>query len=183
MTSQTDDVANRQQVVRCKIAALPTAVPPPQRIATTAHDGRERNWRLTVNNMVIRKSARRTWRGENRWWYWWGFGVGDGDDDADVDVDILDSGLTSLRLPPSLSEPHDPPYPMQPYATKPLQFRNLTKSQYYPLQIPNGRRQGRRHGKGNGMSGPPYDIQRITYDGYDVQRTTVQHGHTRWVSM
>ena len=35
-----DNVANGQQVVRCKIAM-------------TAHNGRERNWRLTVKDMVI----------------------------------------------------------------------------------------------------------------------------------
>ncbi|SLM34944.1 gag polymerase env [Lasallia pustulata] len=33
----------------------------------------------------------------------------------------------------------------------------LYKLRYHPLQIPNGRRRGRRHGKGNAMSGSPYN--------------------------
>ena len=40
--------------------------------------------------------------------------------DGDMDVGVLEGGLTRLRLPPSLSKPHDPPYPTQPYATTPL---------------------------------------------------------------
>ena len=53
-----DDVANGQQVVRCKVAALPTAGPPPWRIATTAYNGRERNQRLTVKGIVMRSSQK-----------------------------------------------------------------------------------------------------------------------------
>ena len=44
---------------------------------------------------------------------------------VDVDVDILEGGLTSSGVSPLLSEPHDQPYPTQPYATKLLQFHNL----------------------------------------------------------
>ena len=35
----------------------------------------------------------------------------------DVDVDAMEGGRTSLGpgVPPSLNEPHDHPYPMQPY--------------------------------------------------------------------
>ena len=97
----------------------------------------------------------------------------DGDDnvDAGADVNVVAGGLTNLRLPPSLDKPHDQLYPTQPYATKLSQFRNLTKPQYHPLRSPNGQRWGRRHGKGNAMSGPPYDgatVQCTTYDRYNV---------------
>ena len=107
----------------------------------------------------------------------------DGDDDVDAgaDIDILAGGLTNLRLPPSLDEPHDQPYPTQPYATKLSQFRNLTKPPYHPLQSPNSRRQGRRHEKGNTMSGPPNDgaiVQCTTYDGYDVRQVRRTMGTT-----
>ena len=113
------------------------------------------------------------------------FGVDgiDGDDnvDAGTDVDILAGGLTNLRLSPSLDEPHDQLYSTQPYATKLSQFHNLTKPRYHPLQSPNGWRQGRRHGKGIAMSGPPYDgatVQCTTYDGYDVQQVQPTMGTT-----
>ena len=61
---------------------------------------------------------------------------GDNGDDAGddrvkarmVDVDIMEGGLISLGLgvPPLLSEPHDQPYPTQPYITKLLQFHSFT---------------------------------------------------------
>ena len=54
----------------------------------------------------------------------------------EVDVDVLGGGLTSSGVPPSLSEPHDPPYPTQPYATKPLQFHNFTNSDTTPYKPP-----------------------------------------------
>ena len=82
---------------------------------------------------------------------------GDGDVDAGADVDVLAGGLTNLRLPPSLSELPDQLYPTQSYTTKLLQFCNFMKSRYHPLQISNSRHRGRHHGKGNVMSGPPYD--------------------------
>ena len=44
-----------------------------------------------------------------------------------------------------------------------------------PLQIPNSRRRGQRHEKGNAMSGPPYNSATVQrYDGttYNVRRTT-----------
>ena len=53
-----DDIANGQQVMRCKVAALPTAGPPPQRIAMTAYNGQERNQRLTVKDIVMRSSRK-----------------------------------------------------------------------------------------------------------------------------
>ena len=75
----------------------------------------------------------------------------------------------------SLSEPHDQPYPTQPYATKPSQFHSLTNCNTTPYKFPMVCARGQRHGKGNAMSGPPYDgatVRRTTYDRYDVQRTT-----------
>ena len=74
-----------------------------------------------------------------------------------VDVDVMGRELTSSgsRALSSLSKPHDQLYPMQPYATQPLQFHDFTNPDTNPLQIPNGRRRGRRRGKGNTMSGPP----------------------------
>ena len=44
--------------MRCEVAALPTAGPPPWRIVTTAHNGRERNQRLTVKDIVMRSSQK-----------------------------------------------------------------------------------------------------------------------------
>ena len=93
----------------------------------------------------------------------------------DVGIDILGGGLTSLGASPSLSKPHDQPYPTQPYITKLSQFHNFTNCDTNPLRTPNGWRRGRRHGKRNAMSGPPYNgatIRHTTYDRYDVRRTT-----------
>ena len=70
---------------------------------------------------------------------------GDGDDaGADeamarmVDVDVMGSGLTSsgLGVPPLLSKPHDQPYPMQPYTTKPCQFHSFTDPDTTPYKFP-----------------------------------------------
>ena len=122
-TTGMDNIANGQQIVRC---ALSAAGPPPQRIAGKAHEAcarayssttcarrNKRNWRLTVKTnrvtkvvmvpkvmmvmataMVVaraRESMLMLWAGDQPTW-----------------------GLLS-----SLSKPHDQPYPMQPYATKP----------------------------------------------------------------
>ena len=57
--------------------------------------------------------------------------------DVDVDVDVLEGrGPTSLGLPPSLSEPHDPPYPTQPYATKPSKFHSFINPDTIPYEFP-----------------------------------------------
>ena len=54
----------------------------------------------------------------------------------EVDVDVLGGGLTSSGAPPLLSEPHDQPYPTQPYATKPSQFPNFTNCDTIPYKFP-----------------------------------------------
>ena len=99
--------------------------------------------------------------------------------DGDMDVDILEGGLTCLRLPPSLSKPYDPPYPMQPYAIKPLQFHSFMNYDTTPYKFPTVSAGDGAMGRGmpcqghgtmvrlyNGMM---YDVQR-----YDVRPTTVQ---------
>ena len=53
-----------------------------------------------------------------------------------VDVAVIGGGLTSSGPPPSLSKPHDQPYPTQPYATKPSQFRNFTNCDTNPYKFP-----------------------------------------------
>ena len=47
---------------------------------------------------------------------------------VDVDVDVLEGGLTSSGVPPSLSKPHDQPYPMQPYANQVVAILQSYKS-------------------------------------------------------
>ena len=88
----------------------------------------------------------------------------------EVDVDILGGGLTSSGVLPSLSEPHDQPYPTQPYATKPSQFRNFMNHDTTPYKFPTV-------GAGDGAMGRgmPYQGYRMTarpYNGTAVQRTT-----------
>ena len=87
-----------------------------------------------------------------------------------MDVDVLEGGLTSLGAPPSLSEPPDQPYPMQPYTTKPSQFPNSTNRNTIPYKFPTvGARDG---AMGRGM---PYQGHCTTvqpYNGMTVQRTT-----------
>ena len=61
---------------------------------------------------------------------------GDGNVDTGADVDVLGGGLANLRLPPSLSEPHDPPYSTQPYAAKPSQFHDSTNPNTTPYKFP-----------------------------------------------
>ena len=55
-----------------------------------------------------------------------------------VDVNGRNGRLTSSGsgMPPLLSKPHDPPYPMQPYATKLLQFHNSTNPNTTPYKSP-----------------------------------------------
>ena len=56
--------------------------------------------------------------------------------EVDVDVDILDDRLTSLGMPPSLSEPHDQPYPTQPYTNQAVTISQPYKSYTIPCKFP-----------------------------------------------
>ena len=97
---------------------------------------------------------------------------GDGDNFADegVGVDVMGGELTSLEAPPLLSEPHDPPYPTQPYTTKLSQFHNSTNPKTTPYKFPMvGARDG---AIGRGI---PCQSHRTMYN---IRRTTVRHGHT-----
>ena len=102
-----------------------------------------------------------------------GDGGGNGDDctDEGVGVDVIGKEPTSLGVPPLLSEPHDLPYPTQPYATKLSQFHNSTNPNTTPYRFPTV-------GAGDGTMGRgmPCQAHRTTYN---VRCTTVQHGHTR----
>ena len=168
-TSQTDNVANRQQVVRCKIAALPTAGPPPRRIVTTAYDGRKR--KRTTYCKARHDAGADDGFGEEV-----GKEVDDRVDGGDgvgicVGVDVNGKGgrLTSWGsgVPPSLSEPHDPPYPTQPYATKPSQFHDSKNPNTTPYKFPIV-------GAGDGAMGRGVPCQGhcTTVRLYDVRRTT-----------
>ena len=91
--------------------------------------------------------------------------------DIEVDVDVLEGRLTSLMLPPSLSEPHDQPYPMQPYVTKLSQFHSFTNCDTVPyklLTVGTGD-----SAMGRGMLCQGYRMTVRLYNGmmYDVQRT------------
>ena len=77
--------------------------------------------------------------------------------DEGVDVNVMGRELTNLKVPPLLSKPHDQPYPTPPYASQTVTISQLYISQYHPLQVPNGRRRRQHHGKGNAMSGSPYN--------------------------
>ena len=94
------------------------------------HIGEKGNQRLTVKKDIVDDDD------DER---------GDGDDaGADgtmarmVNVDVMGGGLTSLGLgvPPLFSKPHDQPYLMQPYATKPLQFHSFTDPDTTPYKFP-----------------------------------------------
>ena len=94
----------------------------------------------------------------------------------DVDVDILGGGLTSSGAPPLLSEPHDPPYPMQPYVTKSLQFHNFTNPNTTCYKFPTDSARDSAMGKempcqGHRTTVRPYHgttVRRTMYDKYDV---------------
>ena len=70
-----------------------------------------------------------------------------------------------------LSEPHDQPYPMQPYATKPLQFPNFTNHDTIPYKFPMV-------GAGDGAMGRgmPCQGHHTMVRLYNVRR--VRHGRT-----
>ena len=99
--------------------------------------------------------------------------------DVDVDVDILESRLTSLRLPPWLSEPHDQPYLMQLYVTKLLQIHSFTNPDTTPYKCPMVGAWDGVMGRGMPYQGPritvqPYNsttVRRMAYDVRQVRRT------------
>ena len=67
--------------------------------------------------------------------------VGNGDRDGNgadegFNVDVMGGELTSLGVPPLLSEPHDQPYSTQPYATKLSQFHSFTNPNAIPYKFP-----------------------------------------------
>ena len=86
-----------------------------------------------------------------------------------VHVNGRGGGLTSsgLGVPPSLSKLHDPPYPTQPYTTKPLQFHDFTNPNTTRYKFPTV-------GAGDGAMGRgmPYQGHRTTVRLYNVRRTT-----------
>ena len=93
----------------------------------------------------------------------------------EVDVDVLGGGLTSLGASPLLSEPHDQPYPTQPYATKPLQFHNFTNCDTIPYKLPTVSARDGAMGRGMLCQGHhttvrPYDVRRTTGTTYNVQQ-------------
>ena len=87
-----------------------------------------------------------------------------------VDVDILGGGLNSSGTPPSFSEPHDQPYPMQPYATKLLQFCNFTNHDTHPYKFPMVGAGDGAMGRGMPCQGHCTTVQ--PYNGMAVRRTT-----------
>ena len=134
-TTGIDDIANRQQIVRC---ALSTAGPPPRRIVAGA-----RGVCTIVPQYNVRTTGQkgsRTYR-ENRH----GGDVGDVDGDGDgvggdgdgagggFDVDVMGGDRPTWGLLSSLSEPHDQPYLTHPYATEPSQFHDPTNPNTTPL--------------------------------------------------
>ena len=120
--------------MRCKSTVLPTAGPPPRRIATMVHNSWKRKRRTYckarhnagIDDGVGEEVNCGVDGGNGR-----GICVG-------VDVDGKGGRLTSsgLRVPPLLSKPYDLPYPTQPYATKPLQFHNSTNTNSTPYKFP-----------------------------------------------
>ena len=79
-------------------------------------------------------------------------------------------GLLSL-----LSEPHDQPYPMQPYVTKPLQFHSVTNPDTIPYKFPTVGAGDGAMGRGMPCQGHRTTVQPYNgtmYNGYDVQCTT-----------
>ena len=88
---------------------------------------------------------------------------------------------TSLGLLSSLSEPHDQPYPTQPYATKPSQFHSVTNPDTIPYEFPTV-------GAGDGVMGRgmPCQGHRTTvrpYDGATYKCATVRWRHNTTVRL
>ena len=93
-----------------------------------------------------------------------------------VDIDVLGGGLTSSGVSPSLNEPHDQPYPTQPYTTKPSQFCNFTNRDTTPYKFPTVGAGDGAMGKGMPCQGHrttvrPYNgtaVRHTTYDKYNA---------------
>ena len=174
----------RKQTTNCALRALHCRATPTEDCGQGAQ-----GVRTSVQQYNVRTTGHeepRTYRKDRH-----GAEIGDGGDGLDgamamakanananmnVDVDILGGGLTSLRAPPSLSEPHDQPYPMQPYATKPSQFHNFTNCDTTPYKFPTVSAGDSAMGRGMPCQGHrttvrPYNstvIQCTTYDKYNA---------------
>ena len=85
-------------------------------------------------------------------------------------------GLLSL-----LSEPHDQPYPTQPYATKPLQFHSVTNPDTIPYKFPTVGAGDDAMGRGMPCQG--YRTTVRPYNGMMYKRATVRRRHDTTVRL